>query len=341
MSRLTWWAHRTQVLGLAGIALACVLALLVWHSRRPPVPVPGSPVRIALPNQVSAGALFYARQRDLFARHGLAPALSTFIVGKQALQAVLDGQADLAVVADTPFMLAVMKGEPVAALATIFASRTTLALAANRERGINSAQDLRGKRIGTLFGTNAQYFIDNYLVANGIPREQVHIIGLHPEELADAIISGKVDAVTAWHPELARISQTMGQRVALLYGEDLFVYRFLIVGKKTYIDHHEATLRALLATLQEANLAILHEPEQARALIGTALKLDEGQLQAAFNAHDYTLSLDQSLLLALSDQSRWAIASGVTVRQALPNYLQALRTAPLAAVAPSAVKIIQ
>ncbi len=341
MSRSTGWPQRTRLFGLAGLVLACLLAVLAWQHRESVAPSTRLPIRIALPSQASAGALFYAYQRAVFDRHGLAPTLSTFMIGKQALQAVLDDQADLAVVADTPFMLAVMKGEPVAALATIYASRTTMALAARRERGINSAQDLRGKRIGTLFGTNAQYFIDAYLVANGIARTEVEIVGLRPEEIVDALTSGKVDAVTAWHPELARISQSMGQRVMLLYGEDLFVYRFLVVGKKTFIDSHDGSVRAVLASLQEANSAIVHQPDQARALIGAALKLDESQLQATFNAHDYTLSLDQSLLLALSDQSRWAISRGVSARQELPNYLQALRPGPLAAVAPSAVKIIQ
>src|SRR4051812_19492302 len=104
---------------LAGIAFAA------WQmaARSPAAALPANPLSIALPIQLSAGAFFVADQQQLFAQQGLVVQLKRFLLGKQALQQMLDGGADFAVVADTPFVLALLKGERIAALATVYSSR--------------------------------------------------------------------------------------------------------------------------------------------------------------------------------------------------------------------------
>ena len=63
-------------------------------------------------------------------------------------------------------------------------------------------------------------------------------------------------------------------------------------------------------------------------------------MEKLFDPEDYFLSLDQAMLLALDDQTRWAMQQGLVKTTAVPNYLNFIRHKALSAVMPGAVKIV-
>lgn len=302
---------------------------------------PLSSLTISMPVQVSAGSLYVAEQEGLFAKHRLNVALQRHLLGKQALQAVLEGRADLALVADTPFMLAVLRGEQIAILATVFESRKTMAIVARKDRGIDGATMLAAKTIGTVAGTNAEFFLDSILDVHGIARHAVKIVALKPEQLIAAFESGQVDAVTVWNPDLAKLEQAFGSRALTIYGEDLFIYRFLLVGKKSFIDRHPQQMRQVLATIAEGNAHIEAHPDETRTLLAKELGMAPALLARSFDPGDFCLTLDQPLLLTLSDQARWAGEKNLPEHTTKPNFLNYIRAAPLDAVMPESHKIIR
>ena len=321
------------LIGLLGIGLFWLL--------RPSLSAPPAlteKITLALPTQISAGALFVATERDFFAKHGLSVTTSTFVLGRDALQAVLLGKADLAVLADTPFMFAVMKGEKIATIATIFGSRKAIAVLGRKDRHITRAEDLGGKTIGTMFGTNTQYFLDAMLLAHGVPRSSVTVVDIAPESLEGALRDGRVDAITSFNSKLA---SAVGEHATTIYGEDLFVYRFMVVGKQTYIDSHPTEVRQLLAAIEEGNRFIHDQPALAKAAIGKAIGHSPALMARDFEPNDFQITLDQSMLLSLGDQSRWAIRQRLVPDRPVPNYLDYVRQAPLDALKPSANKIIR
>lgn len=334
----TGW-RRARIIALIALPLAALGLWLVLAPLRAPSPATVA-LTISLPDQVSASAIYVADQKKLFAKNGLDIKLQSHLLGRQALQAMLEGKSDLALVADTPFMLAVMRGERVAALATVFASRRTMAIYALRKRGIEGAATLSGKTIGTLPGTNAEFFLDTMLDVHRIKRASANVVALKPDQLVDAVRKGDVDAVTVWNPDLAKLEQEFGDAGVTIYGEDLFTYRFLIVGKQAYIDKHPETVRRALLSISEGNDFIHANPEAARAMLGAAVGMAPALLVRSFNPSDFKLVLDQSLLLALSEQTRWAQKKGL-VQGAMPNYLDYVRRAPLHGIAPDADKIIR
>lgn len=328
----SWW--------LLGPGLAA-LVLLLWQLAAPgPAQRPAQRMRLALPTQMSAGAVYVGQEEGAFAAHGIALTVRPFVTGKIALDAVLRDEADLAIVADTPFALAVLRGSPVAVVSSIYASRKMMSLMADRSK-IGAPADLAGKTIGTVFGTNAQYFLDTMMLAHGVPRASVTIVDVPPEQLEQALLSGRVDAVTIWHPQRALLRSALGAEATSLSGEDIFVYRFLLVAKTGYIERNGAAIARLLAALDQAIVSIQRDPARARQVIARSIGLAPDLLQDGFSASDFHLALDQSLLLELGVQSRWALRQGIVAETALPDFLDHLRPAPLQAVRPSAVKYIR
>lgn len=304
-------------------------------------PVPAVAVRLALPIQMASGSAYVGQELGLFQQHGISISLQPFQLGKQALEAVVRGKADLAIVADTPFMFATLRGEPISAVATVFGSRRALAVLGWRNSGIASVNDLDGKTVGTVAGINAQYFLDSLLVFHGVERSRVKVVFMRPDQLAGALRTHQVDAVTAWHPDLGRLKAELGDALVALHGDGVFVNRFLLVGRTDYLDSHADAVARTLAGLADATDALHEQPEGARAIVGKAIGIAPDLLAEAFDPADYNLALDQSLLLALDDQTRWAMKNALVAPGPLPNYLDALHQQPLRAARPNAVKVIQ
>lgn len=327
------------------VILAAGAVVAIWPLMQQADPkrsaLPPEKIVIALPTQISAGALLVAADQQLFAKHRLAVTIQPFALGKQALDATLQGKADLALVADTPFVLAILKGARITTVGTIFGSRNTMAIVARKDRGITVAADLKNKTIGTIFGTNAQFFVDTLLVANGIAQGATRVVDLKPEAIAGALENGTVDAVTTWHPDLARIEQKMGDRVITIRAEELFVYRFILVGRQDWIAQHPEAVQRVLAAVEDGTQFVHTQEDEAKVIIAQSIGLAPALMARSFNPNDFQLSLDQSLLLALGDQTRWAIKRGLTSNGDVPNYLDNISQQPLAAVIPSAVKIIR
>ena len=299
------------------------------------------PVVLGLPTQLAGGSVLVARDQTMFAQNRIALTIRPFTLGKQALQAMIKGEADLAVVADTPFMYAVMKKENVQVLSSIYESRHTMALVARKDHGIASAADLAGKRVGTVLGINAQFFLDQLLLSEAVPRDSVTVVSLKPEQMVTSLEDGSVDATTIWDPELSAVRRKLGATVTTMYAEDIFIQRYVLVGKKSYIDAHPREVRSFLASLRDANAFIRSQPTRSQDIIGRALGMDPLLLADAFKPADFTLALNQPMLLALGDQARWAMRNALVPVGEVPNFLNHFATAPLEEVEPSAVKIIR
>ena len=56
---------------------------------------------------------------------------------------------------------------------------------------------------------------------------------------------------------------------------------------------------------------------------------------------DFRVRLDQSLLVLMEEEARWAIRSGLVPKQETPNYLSTLEVEPLLAVKPEAVQLVR
>lgn len=322
------------------ILAACLLAVAAAALRAgaPPAPVR---VTLAVPTQLAAGAVQVGLVEGMFAKHQVTLATQSFRLGKQALESLTSGQADLAIVGDTPAALAALRGEKIGIVASVFSSRKAMALLARRGRGIATGADLAGKTIGTVRGTNAHYFLDALLLANGVSLASVDIAELEADGLTEALRSGRVDAVTLWQPDLARLQAELGAAAHTIYGDDIFVYRFLLVGRPQYLRDNLAAVTRVVAGLADATDFIHNQPRRAAELIGKPLGVETAVLAGAFDVTDYNLTLDQSLLLTLSDQARWAGRNHLVPQGGAPDFLGMLRQQPLRAVRPDAIRVIE
>jgi NitT/TauT family transport system substrate-binding protein len=63
-------------------------------------------------------------------------------------------------------------------------------------------------------------------------------------------------------------------------------------------------------------------------------------METVWPRYQISLSLDQSLILAMEDEARWMIANDLTNETQVPNFLDSIYIDGLEAVKPDAVNII-
>ena len=335
---INFQAHsRFAILVLTAIA---VIALTVTGCQPEKQVGPPEKVTIAYSTSFSAVLVHIAFTKGYFGEEGLDATPQPHASGKEALQSVLEGKADLATVADTPIMFAIMNGKKISTLAVIQTTNNE-AIVARRDRGIAKPSDLQGKKIGLTLGTTGDFFADSFLLAHGIDRKHVKIIDLRPNEMVAALGMGKVDAVSAWNPTATQLKKKLESKGIVFGGESIFTEMFCVSAGQEYVKKNPAAIKKVLRALLQAETFVQQQPEEARRLVAEFIKTDKVILDETWDDFTFRVALDQALLVDLEEQTRWAIKHRLTVRRDMPNYLDFIYVDGLQAVKPAAVRIVR
>ncbi|KUG24660.1 nmt1/thi5 like domain protein [hydrocarbon metagenome] len=301
---------------------------------------PPEKITIAYTTNLNPVLIHIALVKGFFKEEGLEATPQPHAFGKVALQSVIDGKADIATVADTPIMFAVMAGRPITTLAVLQTSNRNAAIVARQDRGITRPSDLKGKKIGLTLGTTGHFFTDSFLQLHNIGRKQVKIIDMNPDKMAHALDIGEVDAVSIWNPHLTQIKKRLGSKGILFFDESLYTENFCLVARQKYAKKNPEAVKKVLRALIKAEIFVHEYPEESRRLVAGFLKVDKALLDEIWDIFMFRVALDQALLVDIEDQTRWAIKNRLTPNNVMPNYLDFIYLDGLEAVKPDAVRII-
>lgn len=302
---------------------------------------PREKITIAYSTSSNAILMYIAFAKGFLAEEGLDATPQPHAFGKLALNAVLEGKADLATVADTPIVFAVMNGKKITTLAVIQTSNRNQAIIASRDRGIEKPVDLKGKTIGVPLGTNAHFFADAFLLANGIEKKQVRVIDMKPDQMAVALDSGKVDAVSTFNPTVKQLEKKLGKRGIVFFGESIYTEAFCIAAEQGYVKKNPEVIKKVLRGLIKAETFVKEHNEEARRLVAGFIKTDKALLDEIWDIFTFRVVLDQALLVDFESQTRWVLKNKLTEGTSMPNYLEFIYTDGLWAVKPEAVRIVR
>ena len=299
------------------------------------------PVVVGLAENAGDIPPIIAIDRGFFRAAGLDVRVRAWPAGKQALEAMLAGEVEVATVADTPIVVQSFKRRDFVVIATL-AHNNPYRLVARRDRGIRGPSDLRGHRVGVMAGTTTQFFLHSVLADVGLAPGEIAEVDVPAGDLAAAIVSGGVDAVAAFDPQGYDAEKALGDNAVVIpyeriRHEETFNY---VVRRDLLRDRPEMVRRLLLAT-REAIVWMRRNREEAIAVAARRLKIDPAVLGPLWSNYRPALTLDQGLIVSLETQARWAMSMGVVAGTTMPDYLDFLDTAPLDAVEPTAVTLIR
>jgi ABC-type nitrate/sulfonate/bicarbonate transport system substrate-binding protein len=299
-------------------------------------------VTIAIATLPEAALAQVAQSQGYFAKEGLDVTVKRVPYGKISLQEVLDGKADIATVAETPVMFAIMNGAKISVIATIATSDTGHAIVARRDRGIgNELGDLKGKRIGVTQGTTSEFFLDTMLASKGIPRKAVEIVEVKAENIPDALARGDVDAISAFAPFNVMAQKRLGAGAVTFHDRDIYRYSFNIVATQEYVEKNGDVVRRVLRSLLRSERFTMENPSEAQAIVTQYSGLKRDIVGDIWSGYHYAVGLDQTLVLGLEDEMAWAVRNGAAKAATTPNFLDYIDHRDLTAVKPEAVEILR
>jgi len=336
--------HRKPLLLRLAVAIAVLAAGTFFFActRTDKKPVgPQGKVTIAFSATTDAVLAEVAQAKGYFQQEGLEVTPHLHPYGKLALEGLLAGKADFATVAETPVMFAIMNGEKIAVIATIQNSKTGNAIVARSDRGILTIGDLKGKKIAATLGTTSDFFLDAFLGVNGVSRKDVVVVDLKAAEIPDALARGDIDAASTFTSNVAITQKKLGGRAIKFADKDIYRSTFNVVAKQDYIHKNPDKVRKLLRALVRAEGFVTENPAEAQKIVADFSGVEIGIVRDIWADTSFTATLDQSLILALEDESDWAIKTGLTKATKVPNYLDFIYYDGLKSVKPNAVSILR
>lgn len=297
-------------------------------------------VTLGVSREVLSALAYIARDHGIFPEHGLDVTFAEYSSSQLALEALLSGEVDVALCADTPIVLAALTGDPVRIIVTAAADQSDIYVVARASAGISSPRDLKGKRVGTREGTAAHFFLHGFLISNGMSERDVDVRFDSFEGVTAALIAGELDAVSLRQPFISELQVALGDDYVLFEEEGLYEKTMNLCVAPDDPPEAEVQRRLVRALLQAENLGASDPTGAIEDEVAIAIGAAPGDLCECVVV-DGAVSLRQSLLLTLEDQARWARADGIVPDGAYVDFLSMLDPTVLDAVAPDRVTVIR
>ncbi|MEA2657552.1 MAG: NitT/TauT family transport system substrate-binding protein [Candidatus Binatota bacterium] len=239
-------------------------------------------------NAFTDETVFYlGRDVGIFKKYGIHLELIYIPGGSLSVQALIGNSLDMLLAGGTPLVYAVLKGADLKFIAGLN-NRMPYVLVARD--GINSADQLRGKKIGiSRFGSNTDFVVKLAATQMGLnPKRDVQIIQVGgPDARVVALKNGIVDA-TVITPELVLLGKKLGYHTLYDLVEKGIEYLQIGVAARTdFLKSQNDTARRLTrAYLESIRYYVSHREEAIKESL-KLLKIDDRQ--AAEAGYDYRL----------------------------------------------------
>jgi NitT/TauT family transport system substrate-binding protein len=302
---------------------------------------PTKAVSIAVSTTPLSAPVYVAQKKGYFKKYGLDVTLKSFHGGHKCLKAVLADKVDYATTSDYPVMLNSFKRTDFEIIATFVSSDNDVKMMANKRSAISTPEDIKGKRVGVVKGASSHYFLDRFLLFNDMQLDDVDLRHISPENMPDALVSAEVDAIAVWEPYGYLTSKKMPDDLLLFPAKDYYRETFNIVAKKDTIAANVEVPQRMILALREAEAFIQSSPIEAQRIVVKELGVDEEFILWIWNDFSFKLSLDQTLLLTLENEARWAIENGIVNSNKTPNYLEFVNPLPIKSVDSKLSTIVQ
>jgi len=135
----------------------------------------------------------------------------SFDSGRDVNTALASGSIDIGVLGSTLVATGIANGidYKVIWLADVIGANE--ALVVKKDRGIETIDQLRGKKIAVTFGSTTQYTLLNTVKLYGIQTNEVTIVDMQPPDMLAAWKRGDIDAGFVWQPTLEQMVQDNGK----------------------------------------------------------------------------------------------------------------------------------
>ncbi|HWQ18875.1 MAG TPA: NrtA/SsuA/CpmA family ABC transporter substrate-binding protein [Methanotrichaceae archaeon] len=297
------------------------------------------PITIGGPALEQSAFIYIAQDQGFFAMNGLDVTIrDDYPNGVIPVNDMLKGVVDISVSAEYPVITQAFKKENISIIGSIDRYQNENIIG-RKDRGIENISDLKGKKIGIPRGTICEFFLGRFLNLNGMSLQDVALMDVPASTSVDAIANGEVDAIIYYQPYIHAIINRLGGNAIIWPAQSNQLLYGVLACRDDWAAEHPLLINRFLRSIALAEEYMINNPDEARAIVQKRLNFTDKYMAAVWPDHQFSLSLDQSLLIAMNDEGRWAINNNLTTEKTMPDFRDYVDIKSLEAVKPAAVNI--
>lgn len=244
-----------------------------------------------MPTLASSGLTTTAREKGYFEEMGLEVEMVEFQGGPAEIAAMASGDIDISNIGHGAHALCA-EGE-----AVIFQiDCTSLAdeVIGNKDKGVNSIEDLKGKTVAVTSGTSAEIILNLALASVGLSQDDLELVEMDANGCVSAMVSGNVDACATWSPGTITIKEGLGDKAIMLannadYDDQVTFPSSYITTQKFADENHDVLVRFTRA-LQKASDYRMHDMEDVAKMAAAQCEVDAETMLASMNEGNWLSS---------------------------------------------------
>lgn len=276
------------------LALALAVGVFAGCSSTKPKNTQTKTIRVAyMPNMGSASTLVAGIKMGYFKQDGLDVQLTQFATGPAEIAAMGSGNIDISQIGNGAHTLCA-KGQAV--IINIDDLSIADEVLANKDKGINSISDLKGKKIGTSLGTSSQLILDLALQSQGMTEKDVTVVNMDPSAAVTAMVSGNIDACAIWSPSTITVKQKMGSKALMLADDTTFKDKvsfpssFVVTPAYANNQSNRSTLTSFVQALMKAQDYKTGHIKQVADWVAAEIKQDPATIEQDANSGQWLTS---------------------------------------------------
>ena len=249
-----------------------------------------------------------ALDKGFWTKRGIAVKTSSTPTGREALEQVIGGQADYALMAELPPVIGAMQHQNFKVIASI--SRYTASrIIATSALDLSSLKNLAGKKIGTTQGTNVNFQMFAVLQSAGVTNAQ--LVSVAPSDVVPALVRGDIDAGFVFPSFYPLAKKVLGARYREKRTPE-YESTFVLVASSNEIAQHPDRVKAILSGLIEGDQFVAKDPADASAIVSKVMGgiASPSDLQALWADYRFGIRLDRPLLVLFDEEAHWVHNSG-------------------------------
>ena len=209
-----------------------------------------------MPNYASLWSVLTAMDQGFFAEEGLEIALWEFASGPEEIAAMEGGSIDLAYIGHGAHKLCINGQANIFMPSSVHSTDRIIVLPTSEVTSADNISNLKGKKVAYNGGSSSETALTGALNAAGLTMDDIEAYEMDAVNMVAAMMSGNVDACTAWNPYSVQILQNCQGALELEFATNS-VNMSSWICLPSYAEEHRDVLvrftRALLKGMEYAS----------------------------------------------------------------------------------------
>jgi ABC transporter, substrate-binding protein, aliphatic sulfonates family len=234
-------------------------------------------VRVAyMPNMGSASLATTAKEKGFFKDMGLDVEMVEFQGGPAEIAAMASGDIDISQIGHGAHALCI---EGQAKVFELDCTSLADAVIANKKKGIEKLEDLKGKKVAVTSGTSAEIILNLALDKAGLKSSDLDLVEMDANGIVSAIVSGNVDACATWSPGTGTILEALKDDGLVLATNEDYVDKVTFpssfITTEKYASENKDVLVRFARALQKAADYRSENIEEVAKMVAKQCQVDE------------------------------------------------------------------